>query len=108
MQFDRKRREFITLIGSAAAAWPLAARAQQGEPVRRVGVLLSSSETDSEGHARIGALRQGLQELGWSEGRNLKIDSRWTGGDDVRARAYAAELVASQADVIVAAPSSAL
>src|SRR5438552_2762370 len=109
MQFDQlKRREFITLLGGAAAAWPLAARAQQGEPVRRVGVLSTSSETDSEGHARIGALRQGLQELGWSEGRNLKIDYRWTGGDDVRARAYAAELVASQADVIFAAPSSAL
>ena len=102
-----KRREFVTLLGGAAA-WPLAARAQQGEPVRRVGVLLSSSETDSEGQARIGALRQGLQELGWSEGRNLKIDLRWTGGNDVRARAYAAELAASQPDVIFAAPSAAL
>jgi putative ABC transport system substrate-binding protein len=103
-----KRRAFITLLGGAAAAWPLAARAQQAEPVRRVGVLLSMSETDAEGHARIAALRQGLQELGWSEGRNLKIDLRWTGGDDVRARAYAAELVASQPDVIFAAPSAAL
>ena len=102
-----RRREFITLL-SGTAAWPLAARAQQGEPVRRVGVLLSSSETDSEGQARIGALRQGLQELGWSEGRNLKIDYHWTGGDNVRARAYAAELVASQPDVIFAAPSAAL
>ena len=69
-----KRREFIALLG-ATVTWPLAARAQQGEPVRRVGVLSTSSETDSEGHARIGALRQGLQELGWSEGRNLKIES---------------------------------
>jgi putative ABC transport system substrate-binding protein len=102
-----RRREFITLLGGAAA-WPFAVRAQQGEPVRRVGVLFSTSEIDSEGQARIGALRQGLQELGWSEGRNLKIDSRWTGGDDARARAYAAELVASQPDVILAGPSSAL
>jgi ABC-type uncharacterized transport system substrate-binding protein len=105
--FDMRRREFISLLGSAAA-WPLAARAQQGGTVRRVGVLLSASETDPEGQARVAALRQGLQELGWSEGRNLKVDYRWTGGDDVRARAYAAELVASQPDVIFAAPSAAL
>ena len=103
------RRDLLAAFGGAAVAWPLAARAQQpAMPVRRVGVLLASSETDSEGQARIGALRQGLQELGWSEGRNLKIDYRWTGGDDVRARAYAAELVASQPDAIFAAPSSAL
>jgi putative ABC transport system substrate-binding protein len=105
-----RRREFITLLGGAAAApWPFAARAQQpAMPVRRLGVLLSSSETDPEGQARVAALRQGLQELGWSDGRNLKIDYRWTGGDDVRARAHAAELVASQPDVIFAAPSAAL
>jgi putative tryptophan/tyrosine transport system substrate-binding protein len=106
------RREVITLIGGAAAPpllWPLAARAQQpAMPVRRLGVLLSTSETDPEGQARVAALRQGLQDLGWSEGRNLKIDHRWTGGDDARARTYAAELVASQPDVIFAAPSAAL
>jgi putative ABC transport system substrate-binding protein len=88
-----QRRTFITLLGGAAVSWPLAARAQQGEPMRRLGVLLSTSETDPEGQARVAALRQGLQELGWSEDRNLKIDYRWTGGEDVRARAYAAELV---------------
>jgi putative ABC transport system substrate-binding protein len=72
-----KRREFITII-AGAAAWPLAARAQQSAmPVRRLGVLLSASETDPEGQARVAALRQGLQESGWSEGRNLKIDYRW-------------------------------
>jgi putative ABC transport system substrate-binding protein len=104
-----KRRTFITLLGGAATAWPRAARAQQpAMPVRRVGVLLSTSETDPEGQARVAALRQGLQDLGWSEGRNLKIDHRWTGGDDARARTYAAELVASQPDVIFAAPSAAL
>jgi putative tryptophan/tyrosine transport system substrate-binding protein len=103
-----RRREFITLLGGAAAAWPLVARAQQSDAVRRLGVLLSASETDPEGQARVAALRKGLQELGWSEGRNLKVDYRWTGGDDVRARAYAAELVASQPDVIFAAPSAAL
>jgi putative ABC transport system substrate-binding protein len=103
------RRELLAALGGAAAAWPLAARAQQpAMPVRRIGMLLSAFETDSEGQARAGALRQGLQELGWSEGRNLKIDYRWTGGDNVRARAYAAELVASQPDVIFAAPSAAL
>jgi putative tryptophan/tyrosine transport system substrate-binding protein len=104
-----KRRAFLTLLGGVAAAWPLTARAQQSAmPVRRLGVLLALSETDAEGQARVAALRQGLQDLGWSEGRNLKIDYRWTGGDDVRARAQAAELVASQPDVIFAAPSSAL
>src|SRR5215831_10608274 len=103
-----KRREFITLLGGVAASWPLVASAQQSDAVRRLGVLLSASETDPEGQARVAALRKGLQELGWSEGRNLKVDYRWTGGDDVRARAYAAELVASQPDVIFAAPSAAL
>jgi ABC-type uncharacterized transport system substrate-binding protein len=104
-----KRREFITLLGGGAAvAWPLAARAQQGGPVRRVGVLLSASETDPEAQARVAALRQGLQELGWSEGRNITIDYRWGAGDPGRQRAYAAEFVASNPDVIFATPSSAL
>jgi ABC-type uncharacterized transport system substrate-binding protein len=103
-----KRRKFIALLGGAATAWPLAARAQQSDSVRRLGVLLSAAETDPEGKARVAALREGLHELGWSEGRNLKVDYRWTGGDDVRARAYAAELVGSHPDVIFAAPSAAL
>jgi putative ABC transport system substrate-binding protein len=102
-----KRREFITMLGGAAA-WPLAARAQQRGTVRRIGVLLSTSETDQEGQTRVAALQRGLQELGWTEGRNIKIDYRWAAGDPGRARAYAAELVAAKPDVIFAAPSSVL
>jgi ABC-type uncharacterized transport system substrate-binding protein len=102
-----KRRTFITLLGGAAA-WPAAARGQQGDRLRRIGVLLSTSETDPEGQARAAALRQGLQELGWTEGGNIRIDYRWGGGDPQRVRAHAAELVASKPDVIVASPSSVL
>jgi putative ABC transport system substrate-binding protein len=68
-----KRREFITLLGSAAAAWPLAARAQQGERVRRIGLLMGVAD-DREGQARVTALKQGLQELGWTDGRNIQIE----------------------------------
>jgi hypothetical protein len=78
-----RRREFITVFGGAVAAWPLAARAQR-ERMRRIGVLMTAPETDSEGRARIGALHQGLLELGWSEGRNLKIDYRWTGAPSAK------------------------
>jgi putative ABC transport system substrate-binding protein len=102
-----KRREFITLIGGAAA-WPLAARSQQGGAMRRIGVLLSSSGIDPEGQARIASLRLGLLELGWIEGRNITIDFRWGAGDPNRVRAQAADLVASKPDVIVASPSSVL
>ena len=105
------RRAVITLLGGATAA-PLlrsrAAQAQQSDTMRRVGVLLSTTEIDPEGQARAAALRLGLQELGWSEGRNIRIDLRWGGGDQSRVRAYAAELVASKPDVIVASPSSVL
>ena len=100
-----RRRDFIMLFGGAAV-WPLAARAQQAEPVRRIGVLLSTTETDPEGQARVAALRQGLEELGWTEGRNIKVDYRWGAGDPLRVRAHAAELVASKPDVIIASPSS--
>jgi ABC-type uncharacterized transport system substrate-binding protein len=100
-----KRREFITLLGGAAA-WPLAARAQQGERVRRVGVQMNLAADDQEGQARIAAFQQGLQELGWSVGRNLRIDYRWGGGDD-RFRKNAAELVALAPDVILAVTSTA-
>src|SRR5262245_59122043 len=96
-----KRRDFITLLGGAAAAWPLAAGAQQAERVRRVGVLMSST-ADDEGQARLAAFVQGLQTLGWTEGRNLRIDVRWTGSDSVLIRKYAAELVALAPDVILA------
>jgi putative tryptophan/tyrosine transport system substrate-binding protein len=97
-----KRREFITLLGSAAA-WPLAARAQQAAmPVRLVGVLMNLGADDGEGQARLSAFRQGLQELGWTEGRNIRIEPRWAAGNLSDARRYAAELVALGPDVVFA------
>ena len=72
-----RRREFIRLLGGAAAAWPLAARAQQGERVRRIGVLMTGPADDREGLSRLTGFMQGLQELGWTEGRNLRIEYRW-------------------------------
>src|SRR5262249_54938164 len=101
-----KRREFITLIGGAAA-WPLAARAQQSEPMRRIGVLMSTAADDPEGQARIAAFQQGLQQFGWTIGRNVRIDSRWPAGDSERFRTYAAELIALSPDVILATGSAA-
>jgi putative ABC transport system substrate-binding protein len=97
-----RRREFITLLPGAAAAWPLAARAQQPEKMRRLGVLMTNAESDPLGQARVAALREGLQELGWSEGGNLRIDWRWPGGDATRVKDYTAELVRLAPDVIVA------
>jgi putative tryptophan/tyrosine transport system substrate-binding protein len=94
-----KRRSFITLLGGAAA-WPLAARAQQGERVRRIGLLMGVAD-DREGQARVTALKQGLQELGWTDGRNIQIEIRFGGADVARIRAHAAELVALAPDVIV-------
>jgi putative ABC transport system substrate-binding protein len=76
-----KRRQFITLVGGAAAAWPLAAHGQQGERVRRIGVLMSTAADDPEGQARIAAFHHGLQQLGWTIGHNMRIDSRWPAGD---------------------------
>ena len=98
-----KRREFIGLLGSAAAATsPLAARAQQGERVRRIGVMMAAPADDPDGQARFAAFRQALQQLGWTEGRNARIDTRWGGGDIGRIRKDAAELVALAPDVILA------
>jgi putative tryptophan/tyrosine transport system substrate-binding protein len=94
-----KRRAFITLIG-ATAAWPLVARAQQTERVRRIGLLMGVAD-DREGQPRVTALKQGLQELGWTDGRNIQIEIRFGGADAGRIRAYAAELVALAPDVIV-------
>jgi putative tryptophan/tyrosine transport system substrate-binding protein len=99
-----KRRDFITLLGGAAAAWPLAARAQQSERMRRIGVLVSSlAADDPEWLSRSNAFVQGLQERGWSDGGNVRIEYRWGLGDLDRLRKYAAELVALAPDVILAA-----
>src|SRR6266481_4339470 len=97
-----RRREFITLIGGAAAAWPLAARAQQRERMRRIGVLMTLAADDPEGQARLTAFVQGLQELGWTDGRNVQIDYRWPAGDAERIRRYATELAALAPDIILA------
>jgi putative tryptophan/tyrosine transport system substrate-binding protein len=97
-----KRRDFITLLGGTAVAWPLAARAQQPERMRRIGVLMGISEDDPLAQARVAIFRQALAELGWTEGRNLTITWRWTGGDIVRVREYAAELVRLAPEVILA------
>jgi putative ABC transport system substrate-binding protein len=99
IQFLRRRREFMTLLGGAAS-WPLAARAQQGERVRRIGLLMGTAD-DREGQARVTALKQGLQELGWTDGRNFQIETRFGGADAGRIRAHAAELVALAPDIIV-------
>src|SRR4029077_3733231 len=97
-----RRREFITLLGGAAAAWPVAARAQQSEQMRRIGVLMNTGADESESQARLAAFMQGLQELGWAAGRNLRIDHRWSPGDLARLRKDAAELVALRPEVILA------
>ena len=97
-----RRREFITLLGGAAVAWPYSARAQQTERMRRIGVLMSPRGDDLEAQTRASTLRKGLAELGWTEGHNINIDFRWSGGDAERARAYAAELVRLTPDVIIA------
>jgi putative tryptophan/tyrosine transport system substrate-binding protein len=99
---DLRRRQFITMLGSAVATWPLAAREQQAERTRRIGVLMAISEDDPLGQARVAMFRQALAELGWTEGRNLTITWRWTGGDIVLARQYATELVRLAPEVILA------
>ena len=97
-----RRREFLKVIaGSVAVAWSLAARAQQPERMRRIGVLLNFAENDLEAQAQNSAFMQGLQQLGWTDGRNVRIDTRWTGGDAARTRKYAAELVELEPDVVL-------
>jgi len=97
-----RRRDFINVIAGSAAAWPLGARAQQSEPMRRIGILMNRAANNAEGQARLAAFRQALEQLGWSEGRNMRIDIRW-GEDQIDLeRKYAAELVALAPDVILA------
>src|SRR5215467_9021282 len=96
-----RRREFISLLGSAVAGWPLAAPAQQAERMRRIGVLINLTADDPEGRARLAAFLAVLRVLGWTDGRNIQIETRFGGGDVSRIRAHAAELVALAPDVIV-------
>src|SRR5262245_42041276 len=103
-----RRREFMALLGGAAAAWPLVARAQQGERMRRIGVLEGLTENDPARQARNAAFEQGLRQLGWTEGRNVRIEHRWSALDADRARKYAAELLALAPEVILVSGSSAL
>ena len=103
-----RRREFITLLGGAAAAWPLAARAQQPERMRRVGVLLPAAADDSQFQTWVGAFLQALALLGWSIGRNVRIDTRWATANAETIRSHAAELVALVPDVILAHGNSAV
>jgi putative ABC transport system substrate-binding protein len=100
-----KRRQFITLLGGAAT-WPLAARAQRPGGLRRLGMLMNTAADDPEGQTRIAAFLQALQQLGWTDGNNVRIDTRWGAGDPERIRTYAAELVGLKPDVVLA--SSAL
>src|SRR5262245_6085862 len=101
------RRKFLATLG-AAAAWPLAARAQQGERMRRIGVLMPFAEDNPVGQARLAAFRQGLLQLGWADGRNVRIDSRWGADNASLTRTYARELVALAPDVVMAVSSGAV
>ena len=102
------RREFITLLGGAAAAWPLSARAQQTERIRRIGVLMPYAVNDAQSQTRLGAFLQALAHLGWSIGGNMRIDTRWAGADIDAIRRQAAELVALAPDVILAHANAAV
>jgi ABC-type uncharacterized transport system substrate-binding protein len=96
-----RRRDFIGLLGGAAA-WPLQARAQQGDRMRRIGVLMTHDENDPEGKTYVSAFTQALADLGWSDGRNVRMDLRWGGGDINRIRVLVQELVGLQPDIILA------
>jgi putative tryptophan/tyrosine transport system substrate-binding protein len=102
MEFLRRRRDFITLLGGVAATWPLAARAQQSERTRHVAILMSGAEGDAETQARLAGIRQGLSRFGWSEGRNVEIDYRYASASPEQARLLARDLVALKPEVIVA------
>ena len=102
---DMRRREFISLLGGGAA-WPLAARAQQGEQMRLIGILLPAAADDAEYQVRLAAFHQGLALLGWTIGRNVRIDTRWAGANTADIRRHAAELAALAPDVILAAGAS--
>ena len=107
MSICLRRREFIAGLGGAAAAWPLAARAQQGDRVRRIGLLMPGDESDPLRRNVVSALTQALAGLGWADGRNVRIDLRWTGADTNRIRALAQELVGLQPDIILTAGTTA-
>src|SRR5215472_7136497 len=101
-----RRREFITILGGAAVGWPLAARAQKSSSVRRVGVLMSTASDDPLGRVWSAAFAQGLQQLGWEIGSNIRLDYRWGASDTERFRKYAAEIVGLSPDVILGTASS--
>jgi putative ABC transport system substrate-binding protein len=103
-----RRREFITLLGGAAAGWPLAAHAQQPDRAKRIGALMSTAAEDPEGQARMTAFQQKLQQLGWIDGGNIRIDARWSASDAERMRKGAEELVALSPDVILASGGTVL
>jgi putative ABC transport system substrate-binding protein len=105
MGADMQRREFITLLGGAAVAWPLTARGQQPERLRRIGVLMNLAADDPQSPVRIAAFLQGLQELGWADGRNMRLEYRWGANDVERSRRFAAEMVAFRPEVILASGS---
>src|SRR3954452_19378024 len=104
-EMDMRRREFLGVLGGAAAAWPLAALAQQADRMRRIGVLMYLASDDAEGQARLAAFAHALEQLGWSDGRNLRIDTRWAKADDIGK--HAAELAALAPDVLLAATGTA-
>src|SRR6516162_4116411 len=101
-----ERRKFLATLGGAAATWPLAARAQQGQRMRRIGVLVNGAATETIPQSYVAAFVQELRQLGWTEGRNLHIDIRWSAGDAVLARTYAAQLIGLTPDVILASSTT--
>src|SRR5262249_13784147 len=102
-----RRRDFVTLLGAPAAVWPLAARAQQGDRVWRIGWLIGLDENDAQANLRLSAFTQALADLGWTDGRNLRMDPRWHGRDNNLIPALVQELVGLQPDIIVTASTPA-